>query len=44
MTAMASPPRRCPMNTLAAWNSAVDSPERSAKAPIRMKSGITDSV
>jgi hypothetical protein len=44
MTAIASPPRRRPNRRLAAWNMSVDSPERSANAPIRMNKGMTDSV
>ncbi len=44
ITAIASPPRTWPMKAAAARNSALDRPDCSASAPIRMKSGITDSV
>jgi hypothetical protein len=44
MTAMAMPPRRWPTNAAAARNRSCDRPDLSAKAPIRMKSGMTDRV
>jgi hypothetical protein len=44
ITAIARPPRRRPANASAARNSDVERPERSASAPIRMNSGMTDSV
>jgi hypothetical protein len=44
ISAMPRPPRRWPIRLAAAVNSLVDSPERSAIAPIRMKRGMTDNV
>ena len=42
--AIASPPRKWPMNAYAARNSSRDMPARVTKLPIRMKSGTTESV
>ena len=44
ITAYARPPRRRPTMWAAARNSFLESPECSASAPMRMKSGMTDSV
>ena len=44
ITAIASPPRMRPANASAARNRLVDMPARSASAPIRMNSGMTESV
>ncbi len=44
ITAIANPPRKCPAKACAARNRPVDMPARSASAPIRMNSGMTDSV
>ena len=40
--AMASPPLKRAMSTLANWNSALEMPPCVAKLPMRMNSGITD--
>src|SRR4051812_33872786 len=42
--ACASPPRRWPMKEYAAWNNSCASPARATKLPMRMKSGMTESV
>jgi hypothetical protein len=44
ITDMASPPRKWPTKALAARKRSVARPDLSAKAPIRMNSGITDRV
>ncbi len=44
ITAMANPPRTCPMKAAAARNSALESPVCSASAPIRMNKGMTERV
>ena len=42
--AIARPPRKWPMQVLAARNSSRDIPARVTRLPIRMKSGTTESV
>ena len=42
--AIASPPRRWPMQVFAARNSSCDIPARVTRLPMSMKSGTTESV
>ena len=44
IAAIATPPRRLPITASAALNRSCDRPARSARAPIRMNSGMTESV